>query len=189
MTSAIRDRTHKPKPRGSYQTIDPRPIPALLKHITPRGTIWEPAAGTGEMVRRLEYAGYSVQASGLIDGAGSILTASSNFFNFKEPPHGCRTIITNPPNDLNIEFALHALKLMKRARGIIALYQRHEWDTTQESAKVFDHPAYAMKIVCRFRPVWIKPKEGEKKSSPFHRWSWFVWDWMHFGGPIIRFSP
>lgn len=188
---SARDRTTEPRENDSWMTIDPRPIPALLERAPTirNGAIWEPAAGTGEMVRRLQDFGCSVVFSGLIDGRDSVITSPRDFFSYtKAPGQIIKAIVTNPPNNLNLRFAIHALELMKPVRGIVALYQRHEWDTTQKTAPIFDHPAFAMKIVCRFRPIWVKPKPNEKPVSPYHRWSWYVWDWRHNGHPIIKFS-
>ena len=186
---SIRDKTHEARDNDAYMTIDPRSIPALLKIIKLRGKIWEPAAGECHMVRSLEAAGESVYATD-IKAYTPQLTHIQDFLTFKKIPHPhIRTIVTNPPNGLNIQFALHALKLMEPVGGMVALYQRHEWDTTKRAAPIFDHPAFAMKIIPRFRPYWIAPKPGEKSASPFHKWSWYVWDWKHRGPPIIRFSP
>ena len=184
-----RDRTHEPRERDAYMTIDERVIPALLKHFIPRGVVWEPAAGTGEMVRGLRGEGCSVVATGLIDGPGSLLKVPRDFFSFNEPLGGSiNSIITNPPNKLNLSFARHAIKLMEPAHGAVAIYQRHEWDTTKRAAEIFDHPAFAMKIVPRFRPIWVEPTPGKKAASPFHKWSWYVWDWTHSGPPVVRFA-
>ena len=185
---ATRDRTHEARDHDAYMTIDPRPIPALLRHLKPRGVVWEPAAGNCDMVHRLLQAGYKTCSTDLIARIAGVAYAQ-DFFQFSEPPNrDIQTIITNPPNKLNLSFAQHAIKMMKPVQGLVAFYQRHEWDTTQRAACLFDHPAYAIKVVCRFRPVWVKPKPGEKPPSPFHKWSWYVWDWQHQGPPIMRFA-
>ena len=187
-----RDKTHAPVKTDAWMTIDPRPIPALLKHapISPLDMVWECASGRGHMAGFLRKAGIKVYESDLIRyDAGCCLDMRQDFMKFDAlPDPRIRSIITNPPNSLNIEFAMHAIDLMQPCRGVVALYQRHEWDTNQDSAVVFDHPAYAMKIIPRFRPRWVEPKPGEKPSSPFHKWSFYVWDWKHSGPPIIKFS-
>lgn len=178
-----RDRTHAPRERDAYMTIDQRVIPALLLHFKPRGRIWEPACGTGEMVARLARVGHAAVGTDISFGA------SWNFLTtYQRAAKDVETIITNPPNKLNLDFVRHALKLMEPVRGAVAIYQRHEWDTTKKTAEIFEHPAFAMKIVPRFRPIWIAPEPGKKASSPFHKWSWYVWDWKHKGAPVVRFA-
>ena len=183
-----RDKTTAPVRRDAWMTIDQRVVPALLKHIKPGGLVWEPAAGLGDMAGALTDARFIVHATDIFKYKRLASGQVKDFFSFSEAPTGVRSIITNPPNTLNLEFAIHAIKLMEPVRGMVALYQRHEWDTTKESSVIFDHPAFAMKIIPRFRPHWIKPKPGEKRSSPFHKWSWYVFDWEHCGPPIIKFS-
>lgn len=184
----LRDRTHEERPNDAWMTIDPRVIPALLLHFrpAPKGVIWEPACGTGRMVKALRDRGFKVWATDIVAYDGFEADQLADFRGRLYPPRDTAAIITNPPNTQNIEFAKKAIELMEPVRGMVALYQRHEWDTTKESAAIFDHPAYAYKITCRFRPRWIEPKPGEKASSPFHRWSWFVFDWASVGLPPLQ---
>lgn len=184
----LRDKTHEARDNGAYMTIDPRPIPALLKHVTPRGVVWEPAAGNCDMVNALEAAGCKTYPTDLIARVPQV-AHEKDFLSFTNAPSpDIGTIITNPPNNLNRSFAQHALRMMEKNHGLIAFYQRHEWDTTKRTIFLFDHPKFAMKIVPRFRPYWVEPKPGEKSPSPFHRWSWYVWDWQHSGPPTLRFA-
>ena len=183
-----RDKTHAPEAHDAYFTIDGRVIPALLRHMTLRGNVWEPAGGKGHMVRALEAAGYRVYSSDLVDHGVGIASGIDFLKETKDHGVGIESIVTNPPNNLNLAFALHGLKMIEKAHGIVALYQRHEWDTTQKTAPIFDHPAFAMKIVCRFRPRWFEPRAGEEAASPFHKFSWYVWDWRHSGRPVMVFS-
>jgi hypothetical protein len=186
MTGTARDKTHEARPGDAFMTIDPRVIPALLTHFKPFGVTWEPAAGEGHLVRALEAAGHAVRASDIDPRYVGGFGGGFDFLTAEEAPPDVRCIATNPPNTLNIEFAKKAIELMEPVCGMVALYQRHEWDCTKESAEIFDHPAYAYKITCRFRPRWIEPKEGEKAASPFHRWSWFVWDFASIGLPALQ---
>lgn len=186
-----RDKTHRPIERDAYHTIDLRVIPALLKHVKPRaGKILEPACGEGYMVRALEAAGYEVYGSDIFDYTKDGSGWRCNFLSTQLNDKSVSAIITNPPNKLNLEFAVHAIKQIEPVKGIVALYQRHEWDATRRTAPIFDHPAYAMKITCRWRPVWFKRGEGETAASPFHRWSWYVWDWNRALGdaPVQTFA-
>jgi hypothetical protein len=187
--TGTRDKTHEPKAHNAYMTIDPRPIPALLRHFQLRGTILEPACGKLHMVNALTGAGHLVLPMDLIDHTGSLPAEHLRDFRLMtEAPPNVRAVVTNPPNDLNLAFALHALKLMEPVRGQVALFQRVAWDTAKKTAPIFDHPAYAMKIICRFRPRWFEHVPGTKKKNPFHIWAWYCWDFRHSGPPVMRFA-
>lgn len=186
MPSLPRDRTHKPKKHESYFSIDPRIVPALLKHVILRGVVWEPACGKKHISAAIEMSpNYTVVSTDLnsYPGSNNIIL---DFLKAGVPPlKDIESIVTNPPNTLNLEFTLQALELMRPVNGVVAIFQRHEWDTTQRTAPIFDHPAYHMKITLRFRPYWFEPKPGSK--SPFHKFSWYVWDWKNKEKPIIMF--
>lgn len=192
--TAARDRTHAPKANNAYFTIDPRPIPALLSHVDlSRGKVWEPAAGKLHLAQALQSHGHIVYCTDIQEYPTKIqhpwLAHVQDFFAFSEvPDESLRCIVTNPPNDHNISFAQHALKLMEPVDGVIAFYQRHDWDCAKRTAAIFDHPAFAMKITPRWRPIWFEKKKGEKTKSPFHRFSWFVWDFRHIGPPEVRYA-
>ncbi len=88
-------------------------------------------------------------------------------------------IITNPPYGKDAVRALEkALELMEAEKGYVAFLMRHEWDAAKGRAKLIDHPAFMAKITLRFRPLWVKPKEGEKPGSPRFSFAWFCWDWI-----------
>lgn len=178
MPSLPRDRTHKPKKHEDYFTIDARVVPALLKHIDLKGIVWEPACGKKHMSDAIaERHPRQVLATDIRSYRG----AENNCIDFLKteslPLRGIESLVTNPPNTLNLEFTLQALELMRPVNGVVAIFQRHEWDTTQRTAPIFDHPAYHMKITLRFRPYWFEPKAGEKKGQPFHKFAWYVWRW------------
>lgn len=84
-------------------------------------------------------------------------------------------IITNPPYGKDAERAArHAIALMEEQKGIVIFLCRHEWDAAKGRADLFDHPAFAMKIVLRHRPRWI----ADSKGAPRFPYSWFVWNWQ-----------
>lgn len=84
------------EPDDFYPT-PPEPTRAFLHAEIDRlldfGTIWEPAAGDGAMVREMESVGLTVRASDLIDrGCGADIRS---FYDFPVAP--ARAILTNPP--------------------------------------------------------------------------------------------
>lgn len=83
--------------KDDFYPTPPEPTRAFLHaeidHLRPLGTIWEPAAGDGAMVREMESVGLKVVASDLID-RGCEATIRS-FYDFGHAP--ASAIVTNPP--------------------------------------------------------------------------------------------
>ncbi len=74
---------------------------ALLRNITFRGPVWEPAAGNGDMVAVLENFKYSVKRSDILTGDDFLLCDSK----WKG------SIVTNPPYKYANEFIKQSLNL------------------------------------------------------------------------------
>lgn len=84
------------------------------------------------------------------------------------------TIISNPPYGLLAEQAIrHALKLMEKPRGDVIFFMRADYDSSKRRADIFDHLAFATKIVLRHRPRWIEDSTGAPRFNyAFYHWSW-----------------
>lgn len=101
--TAIRGGTKKPRTMqagssGEFQT-DPWALGPLVPHLrrlADTGTIWEPACGQGQLVRRLQQIAPTI-ASDIAPLCPDALTL--DFLNDRsiESVPGCRAIITNPP--------------------------------------------------------------------------------------------
>jgi hypothetical protein len=142
-------------------------------------TVWEPACGEGHISKRLQRYCAGVISTDLIDrgyGHGGI-----DFLKAGRMAGKSNAIITNPPyGELADEFLAAALELTAPVDGLVAMFLRNEWDCgDKRTAKFFEHPAFAMKIVVTKRPRWIEGSKG----SPRHNFSWFVWDWRNRGAP------
>ena len=70
---------------------------ALIPHLPPIATIWEPAAGSGLRVEALRCAGFAVIATDIATGDDFLLSKAN----------GAAAIITNPPYALAQEFIEH----------------------------------------------------------------------------------
>jgi hypothetical protein len=82
-------------------------------------------------------------------------------------------IITNPPYGRDAEKMLkHALALMEPVKGLCIFLCRNEWDSSARRAPLFDHPAFAFKVILRHRPRWIEGSTG----APRHNYAWFGFD-------------
>lgn len=172
-----RDSGYERKERDLYETPE-WVTEALLPHL-PRidGWIWEPAAGSGKMVRPLEFAGYEVLATDIDRG--------QDFRTYMPKVEGCRAIITNPPYELATEFIDRAVSLMDSA-GLVAMLLRTDFDHAKTRARMFaDCEQFSKKIVLTKRIKWFEDSKGQ----PSFNHAWFIWDWKHKGAPTLAYGP
>ena len=148
---------------------------ALLPHIPKRvTTIWEPAAGSGKMVRALQYGGHAVRASDIQDDI--------DFLTIKTDGCGDNAIITNPPYSCAQEFIEHALDLTYEESGFVAMLLRTDFDHAKSRRHIFaDSPAFSKKLILTKRIQWFE----DSKSSPSFNHAWFIWDWQDLHSPTL----
>ena len=150
---------------------------AFVPHIPKRvKRIWEPACGSGKMVRALESAGYYVFETDI--------QTDTDFLSPKIVPVDVPAIVTNPPYSLATEFTRRALDLTESSNGMVAMLLRTDFDHAKSRRNLFaDHPAFAKKLVLTKRIQWFE----DSKSSPSFNHAWFIWDWQHEGAPTIAY--
>lgn len=173
-----RDSGYARKERDLYET--PAWVTnALLLHIPPCLSIWEPAAGGGKMVNALRDAGHSVFATD-IDAGGQ-----HDFLSFQRSGK-FDAIITNPPYVLAQEFISHAIGLMQAERGMVAMLLRTDFDHARTRQFLFSCCAvFAKKLVLTKRIKWFEDSTGQ----PSFNHAWFIWDWKHQGAPTLAYGP
>lgn len=189
--------------RDAYNT-PPWPTAAALHEIMGprfrRGmTVWECAAGTGQMVAELERAGLKVIPSDIhapndrpeLFGGNRMLVG--DFLDDQRPflPFEFDAIITNPPYKLAEEFVRKALELTKPKRGIVAMLLGVKFDSAVTRSDIFNEcPAWGMKITLLDRIWWFDPKADAngKVNGPSEDHAWFVWDWRGTYGRTIRYA-
>lgn len=197
-----RDSGYERKERDLYET--PAWVTrALMPHIPPRLSVWEPAAGSGKMVTALIQAGHAVTATDIDEG-----------HDFLSPIHlyNPRAIITNPPYALATKFIERAVRIMEAKGGIVAMLLRTDFDHAATRAHLFAlNPAFAKKLVLTKRIKWFdgplpcKPckgagrigetrckscgGKGEKVQGPSENHAWFIWNWKHQGAPTLAYGP
>ena len=152
---------------------------ALVSQVELRNTLWEPAAGRGDMTAVLRDAGYRVTESDIA------WSESFDFMRQQSLPGGVRSIVTNPPVNQIEVFIRHALKLVCAADGLVAMLARNEFDCAGGLKDLFNKPPFAMKVVLTRRPSW----SDMNIASPRHNFSWFIWDWKHAGPGVLRYAP
>jgi len=172
-----RDSGYERKERDLYET--PAWVTqALIPHITrirPGMNVYEPAAGSGKMVRALGDAGFMVDADDISEGR--------DFLECKRADH--TAIITNPPYVLACEFIWHAMVMTRETGGLVAMLLRTDFDHAQTRSYLFDRAQFAKKVVLRKRIKWFE----DSKGSPSFNHAWFIWDWKHSGPPTLAYGP
>jgi hypothetical protein len=172
----------------------------LGPRFRPGMTVWEPAAGTGQMVGALEADGLNVIPSDIHapddrpELFGGNRTLVGDFLDDQRPflPFEFDAIITNPPYKLAEQFVRKALELTKPKRGLVAMLLGVKFDSAVTRMDVFKEcPAWGMKIVLLDRIWWFEPKADPatgKVSGPSEDHAWFVWDWRGTFGRTTRYA-
>lgn len=172
-----RDSGYLRKERDLYET-PPWVTRALVPHLSPYPQIWEPACGSGQMVKVLQEAGYTVRFTDIDHGRD---------FMFEREKADC--IVTNPPYELATEFVEHALRLTQ-PYGLVAMLLRTDFDHAKSRSHLFrDCPAFAKKLVLTKRIAWFVEADGKPKASPSFNHAWYIWDWKHEGAPTLAYGP
>jgi hypothetical protein len=172
-------------------------IDALGEHINLTGlTVWEPACGSGKMVRALEDAGaYQVFATDLHDQKCEQMVQVFDFTGTDKPAHWFfDAVITNPPygpqGRTATAFIERGLERIP-AGGLLALLLPVDFDSAKTRARPFgENPAFAAKITLRRRISWFEPLPGQAGPSANH--AWFVWCRSHLraaGPPRTLYAP
>lgn len=179
---AQRNSEYERKPRDLYET-PPEATEWLIPHLPQiGGTVWEPACGSGKMVRVLKKY-YGVFGT-------DIEETGDDFFACPVAPETISAIITNPPYGRDAErFIRHALELMRVRRGVVAMLTRVDYDSAATRRDLFEHPAFARKVVLTKRIIWFREADGKPKASPSENHCWLIWDWRHIGPAQIVYAP
>jgi hypothetical protein len=138
-------------------------------------TIWEPAAGNGQLAAALKDSGFGVVAT------------TDDFLSYMAPPAASiDAICTNPPYGddrrgfLACEFIRHSLTLVP----VVAMLLRVDFDSGKTRKALFrDCPAFAGKIVLLDRIKWF-----DGPSSPSDNHAWFVWNRAQKWAPWIAYA-
>jgi hypothetical protein len=160
-----------------YPTGQPDAIRALFAkdgaRICGLGTVWEPAAGRGDLVRELEAEGLTCFASDIADhGCPDVLVRS--FYDFRNSP--ADAIITNPPyceinaRDGHGKWLRHTLSMPSWRYCALLL----SWDWPAARANGLGELLDANPFTRCYLMRWKLDFTGE--GSPPQRNAWFVWD-------------
>lgn len=182
-----RNSEYERKERDLYETPE-WVTEALLPHLRPLRIIWEPACGSGKMVRVLENVA-EVWGCDIEPAPGFI------YADFLGPTprvsvDDISAIITNPPYEKATEFIETALNRMEHLGGLVAMLLRTDFDHAKSRTHLFrDNPAFCKKVVLMRRIVWFVEDDGKPKASPSFNHAWYIWDFAHNGPPTIGYGP
>jgi hypothetical protein len=166
------------KDRDAYQT--PTWVTdVLVPHLRVLGvtSVWEPAAGDGQIVAALQPHDFGVIGSDILDG--------NDFLDGCREPALYDAIVSNPPYGKAQQFIERALEFTKPRQGVVAMLLKVDYDSGITRSHLFaDCPAFVGKIVLTERIVWFVPKIAQ----PSDNHAWYLWSWRHVGSPTIAYA-
>jgi hypothetical protein len=166
--------------RGDFYDTPLVAVHALLRVENLPHRIWEPAAGTGNIVKVLRHAGHEVVATDLNDRG---CPGCADRVDFLFPTDiCCDAIVTNPPFSLAEKFVATALE---RAPIVVmllrlAFYESDRRTDILEGRGLVRIHVFRKRLPMMHRAGW----EGRKANSGM-AFAWFVWDRSHTGATTI----
>ncbi len=173
-----RDSGYERKERDLYETPE-WVTDCIVDYIDPDSHVWEPACGSGKMVRALNKRWTDVYGSDIETGHDFLKC------NCMPSPH-TTVIVTNPPYVFAREFIEHALRLTKPVEGVVAMLLRTDFDHAKTRQHLFGEcDQFHLKVVLTKRIKWFEDSKGQ----PSFNHAWFVWDWQNVGVPELAYGP
>jgi hypothetical protein len=177
-------------PDDRYDT-PPCAVHALLavERLPPR--IWEPACGTGNIVRVLRKAGHLVTASDLNDrGCPNSRVADFLDAGTRRLSRHCDAIVTNPPFALAQQFITVALERVR----LVVMLLRLAFIESVRRAPLLDSggPLARVHVFANRLPMMHRDGWKGRKASSAIAFAWFVFDRAHSGPATIdriRWAP
>lgn len=166
--------------QSDFYPTPPEATVALLQFLNlPKNTtIWEPAAGEGDMSDVLQTYFETIYTTDILDGTDFL----------KSSIDAADWIITNPPFSLAEDFIRRAAKIEK---PFAFLLKSQYWHASKRTA-LFDEipPSYILPLT--WRPdFFFKERENGNGGSPLMDVMWCVWltPWMRNVQTIYRPLP
>ncbi len=175
------------RPKGDFYETPPETVHALLAEEIFEGKVWEPACGTGAIVKVLNDYKISTIASDLYHYDTDIKAEwGVDFLDPENDNSKAPNIITNPPFNFLVEFVLRAEEHIFISGGKAAFLARLAWLESISRKEMFEN-GYLSKvwIFSRRLPRMHRPGYIGKKSTGMVAYAWFVFDPTHQGSPTI----
>jgi hypothetical protein len=186
--SGGRFRTNQPGTHShALRGLDSYPTPSIaveslldVERDLVRATVYEPAAGAGNIVRVLRARGIRCMAGDIVR-RGFKLDVFGDFLAQERAPRGCDAIITNPPFQLAEEFAAHALDLAPN----VFLLLRLAFIESQRRTELLERSGLRAVHVFRKRlPRMHREGWDGPRTSSSMAFAWFCWR-RGYPGPVI----
>jgi hypothetical protein len=165
----------------------------LLSHVNVRNlSIWEPAAGAGDMAEPLKAAGAQVFCSDIED-RGYPLDAHIDFTSPRSESFTLNrkidAVITNPPFSYAMSFIQSGLDYIRKDGGFLALLLPMDFHQRSPRRELFFKcPEFAAHITITERITWFRHSDDDR--PPMENHAWFVWDSRkRSGAPQLLSSP
>jgi hypothetical protein len=160
----------------------PEAVAALLKVEALPHTIWEPAAGRGNIVRVLRDRGHAVIATDIAD-YGFPLHFQRDFLAEIAAPASVECVLTNPPYQCAEKFVVHALTLCP----LVIMLLRLAFLESERRCGILEGRGLASVHVFRRRlPMMHRDGWQGRKANSGMAFAWFVWDRGYRGLPAVN---
>ena len=172
--------------RGDFYDTPPIAVEKLLAaerdFFRHQCVIWEPACGTGNIVKILRAVGHEVFASDLNNRGCPDSESRVDFLLPTGPTNLFDAIVTNPPFSLAADFVEIALK---RA-PVVMMLLRLAFYESERRAGILDHAGLArIHVFARRLPMMHRADWQGRKANSGMAFAWFVWDRGHKGMTTI----
>lgn len=176
--------SQSPRQANDFYATDPAAIDALERIVKLPLKILEPACGAGHLSKRLESFKHEVVSQDLYDhGFGKI---GVDFFKRDAMPRGCSCIVTNPPYDKAMDFAIHGLDILPEG-GMMCLFLKTVFLEGQ-SRYTNLYSKYPPTDICQFTKRITCAHGGnfsQIKSSAV-AYAWYVWVKGQYHDPVLH---
>lgn len=152
------------------------------------GPIWDPACGSGNILRSAKAAGYETFGSDIVQRGPAIHV--QNFLTMERGWPG--SIVSNPPFGLCSDrkagthpFVQHALRL---AAGKVALLMPANWIQGERRSRWLEQSGLRRVLFIAPRPSMPPGTAllaGDKPGNGTTDYAWFIWERGHQGPPAI----
>lgn len=164
----------KEREKDDYYATDPIAIDKLLTVERLNENVWECACGAGHLSKRLEWFGYNVKSTDLIDRGygetGVDFLAQTEMF--------AGDILTNPPYKYAMEFVLKALELIPDGYKVFMFLKLTFLEGKTRYNELFKKfppqsiYVFSERVLCAKNARFDEMKAGGGSAVAY---AWFVW--------------
>jgi hypothetical protein len=164
-----------------YET-PPQAVRALLKAEPLPERIWEPACGSGAIVKVLRDAGHIVMATDLQNAGCHDSRFGIDFLMELQAPIGCECVVTNPPFKLAGQFIRHALDLVPK----VVMLLRFNYLEGITRSDIIDESLTRVHLFRNRLPMMHRRDWAGPRATSMVAFAWFVWLRGHTGAITLN---